>query len=112
MLLKPKVHLFYCLKAVGNQGHVGQSYLVLLGRVGVFGDLKDGDVMMIFSESKEDPKILLFVGDLHPEDIAIEPFRCIQVPYLEDYMSYTLDRHWLPPLIPWPLLSGVRSTVD
>src|SRR5262245_32370313 len=74
-----------------------QPHLVLLWRLGVFADLEHRNVVVIILKAEEDTKPLALVGDFHPENVSVEPFRCIQIAHLDHHVSDSLDRHTPPP---------------
>src|SRR5262245_37480850 len=74
-----------------------QPHLVLLRRLGIVPDLEDCDVVVIVLKAEEDTKTLALIGDFHPENVPVEPFRRIQIAHLDHHVSDSLDRHTLPP---------------
>jgi hypothetical protein len=52
---------------------------------------------VIILKAEEDTKTLALIGDVHPENVPVEPFRRVQIAHLDHYVSDSLDRHTPPP---------------
>jgi len=42
---------------------------------GIVSDLEHRDVVVIILKAEEDAKTLALIGDVHPENVPVEPFR-------------------------------------